>query len=126
MSEHAAQASAALACAACSLSVQNVIGRVRQILFAVNQLLVPAFREPVAPPRLFRDRAGQPGRVRQLPRTPRLELAHHLVRVTVRGDNDVDVVRPRVDGVQLPAADAAVVADRLLDECALRFRQYDG
>jgi hypothetical protein len=50
---------------------------------------------------------------------PRFELLASLVRIAIRRDHHMDVVRSAVDGVESPAANTAVVRDRRFDQPAL-------
>ena len=52
-------------------------------------------------------------------RAPGFELADDFLRVEICRDDDVQVIRAAVDGMQNPAANGAVVGDGLLDESSL-------
>jgi hypothetical protein len=55
----------------------------------------------------------------QSPRAPGLELFTDVLRVPIGGDDDMDVIRATVDGVESPAPDPAMVRDGRFDELAL-------
>jgi hypothetical protein len=53
-------------------------------------------------------------------------LVHHFLRRAVCGQYEVDVVRPHIEGVNVPAANATVVLDHLRDEGPLVVIECDG
>src|SRR5207253_1117990 len=101
------------------LTFFHVADSVLEIGVVIDPLVVAALREPTAPPGLLCNTFLKSLRVRELPRAPGLELITHFFWIAIRGHDDVDMVRPRVHRMEYPAADAAVVGNRLFDQLPL-------
>jgi hypothetical protein len=53
------------------------------------------------------------------------QLFHDFVGISVCADNQVNVIGARIDGVQLPIADSAMIGNGLFDDFALFVVQHD-
>src|SRR4029453_14289437 len=64
--------------------------------------------------------------VRQSARAPCFELTHHFLRRAVRSDDEMDVVRPDVESVNVPTPDTAMLFDNLADKNPLTLIEHYG
>ena len=99
-----------------SLALQHITDRCLETLFIANVSLTSTFRPPVFPARFVNCELT----LLQLSRAPRLELIAHIFRISVSRHHDVHMIRPAIEGMQVPVSDPTMVGDRFLDEGALR------
>jgi len=97
---------------------------IRQILLNVDDLRVAALRKPTSSSRFLRHRTIKTRSIRQLPRTPCLELVPHLMRIALRGNDHVDMICSSAHGMHYPPADPTMIAYRLLDQSPLFITKY--
>ncbi len=105
------------------LKFKDVFHCAREAFIVVQPPLAAALCPPILA------NGMRPGRLKkflQLARAPGFELVHHVFRFPASsGDDDVNMVGPAVDRVQMPAATVAMLSDRVLDEFPLRGVQIE-